>query len=43
MEAKKSLCFLMGLFVITVWIWGFAAPALSETLIELRKSNGTKL
>ena len=32
MGAKKSLCFLMGLFVIIVWIWGFAAPALSETL-----------
>jgi len=32
MRAKKSLCFSLGLFVIMVWIWGFAAPALSETL-----------
>ena len=32
MKTKKSLCFLVGLFVILVWIWGFAAPALSETL-----------
>ncbi len=32
MGTKKSLRFLMGLFVITVWIWVFATPALSETL-----------
>lgn len=32
MGIKKSLCFLMGIFVIIAWIWGFAAPALSETL-----------
>ena len=32
MGTKKSLCFSVGLFVIVVWIWGFAAPALSETL-----------
>ena len=32
MGTKKSLCFLVGLFVIMVWIWGFATPVLSETL-----------
>ena len=32
MGARKSFCFVTGLFVIIVWIWGFAAPALSETL-----------
>lgn len=32
MGSKKSLCLWVGLFVILVWIWGFASPALSETL-----------
>ena len=32
MRIKKSLYFLLGIFVIIVWIWGFASPALSETL-----------
>jgi hypothetical protein len=32
MGRKKFLCFLMGIFVIIVWIWGIASPALSETL-----------
>lgn len=32
METKKSLCLLVSLFVILVWIWGFATPAFSETL-----------
>ena len=32
MGTKKSLCFSLALFVITVWIWGFATPGLSETL-----------
>jgi len=31
MVTKKSLLFTLGLFVITVLIWGFATPALSET------------
>ncbi|MEW6187564.1 MAG: hypothetical protein AB1585_17685 [Thermodesulfobacteriota bacterium] len=32
MVAKKSLIFAIGLFVISVWIWGSATPALSETI-----------
>ena len=32
MGRKKSLFYLVGLFVIMVWVWGLATPALSETL-----------
>ena len=42
MGTKKSLCFLMGLFVIIVWSWGFATPALSETIKCKSESDAGK-
>ena len=42
METKKSLCFLVGLFVIIVWICGFVTPALSETIKCKSESDAGK-